>query len=140
MFKLRSLTIGFLTLITIAPSSQAATFQTRLKLHQIDGELSAQKLVPLKKSSSLRTTVIFKTPIAAPSNKKVDSSDNRENQRIKTACQREIEARQPFGAISERPLSVGENPKNSNSSSNFSSFSTFKSSTYSGNCNFTGKF
>jgi hypothetical protein len=137
MLKLVSLTLGLLTLVSIVPSSPAATFQTRPELHQIDGKLHVQKLAPIKKSSSLRTTVMFKTPVTTPSNQKGDlSTESKENQRVKTACQKEIESRQPFGS-NERPLAVNQNPNKSN---NFSGFGNFGNSTYTGNCNFTGKF
>ena len=136
MLKLVSLTL-VLTLATIVPHARSATFQTHLKPHRINSELHAQKLVPVKKSSSLRETVIFKTPVTTSSNKKAKlSPENKENQRIKTACQREIETTPRFSS-NERLLSISENPNQPN---NFNGFSNFSKSTSVGDCSFNVKF
>ena len=136
MLKIVSLTL-VLTLTTIVPHARSATFQTHIKPHRINSELHVQKLVPVKKSSSLRQTVILKTPVTTSSNKKAKlSPENKENQRIKTACQREIETSSRFSS-NERPLGLSQNPNQPN---NFNAFSNFSNSTPVRNCSFNVNF
>lgn len=135
MPKLVSLVLGTLTLMTIAPLAQSATFSVQSTPHRIDGKLLVQKLAPIKKSSSLGKTLILKTPVTT-SGKKIElSPELKETQLVKTACQREVESRQQFGS-NERPLALNEKPNRSGSLNYFNSLN----STYVGNCSFTGKF
>jgi hypothetical protein len=136
MFRFASLAIGLLTVVMIAPSSQATIFQNRPTLPSANGSLHAQKIAPMKKSAILGTTVIKKTPVKAPSDRKIElSPEIKESQRIK-GCQRELNQTQRVGA-NERPVGFPDNSKTSN---NFNSFHNPVNSTYTGDCSFSKEF
>jgi hypothetical protein len=125
MLNLTSLAFAFglVTLVTVAPSSQspvgAATMQHRLTLPRIAGNLSAQKLAPIKRSIPLGTTVIDRTVVSAPPAKKSKSSPEvPDNQPMSLDCRRELDAR-PMFSSNERPVPNLNNPANLDRSNNF---------------------
>ncbi len=118
MLKLTSLAFGLITLVTFAPSSKCsaraalpvATIQNQLTVTRIAGNLSAQKLSPIKRSSPLNTTVIDRTVVSTPPAKKPRSSPEvKENRQLSVECRRAIEARPQFSS-NERPIPDLNNP------------------------------
>lgn len=144
MLKLAALAFGFLTVVTlakpigtiIAPSVQSTNFQDYQTKPGTNGKLYAEKLLPIKKSVKLGPTVTKGTSETVPINRKVElSPENKDRQRIKTACQQEFEDRNRFGS-NERSVGVFDNSSNSKNVNNF----IFNKSTYTGNCSFSGEF
>jgi hypothetical protein len=136
MLKLTSLAFGLFTLVTVAPSSQSsvgatATFQNRATVPNIAGNLSAQKLAPIKKLIPLGTTVIDRTVISTPPVKKSKSlPEVKETQPISVECRREVDARPQFSS-NERPVPNLNDPSNLNQLHNFSN------NTNQGGCSFS---
>jgi hypothetical protein len=133
MFKLASL-----AMMPLVPSAQAATFPDR-QPSQINRVIFAQKLVPIKKSSKLKTTVILTTPVDATRARKVELSPaDRVNQQ-KADCQREMSAGASIGA-NERAVGLSGSASNATDRSNQPDPLPNFHNTATGNCNFLGKF
>jgi hypothetical protein len=117
MFKLASLRLGLLATLLLVPSSQAATFQDRPPLTRINGTMFVQKLVPIRKSSKLKTRVMLKTPVAVPRSRKVELAPaDRESQR-KVDWQREMNDSSSIGA-NERAVGLSGRGSNATDWSN----------------------
>ena len=138
MFKLVLFTLGLLTTMPLVPSSQAATSQDRPPTPQINRVMFAQKLVPIRKSSKLKTPVMLKTPVAVPRSKKVELAPADKESQQQVECQREVNASQRSGA-SERP--VGLSGRASNSTDPFNQPGSLPNlNNSSGKCNFSVRF
>jgi hypothetical protein len=119
MFKLTSLILGFLIVISAPTRSQSATLQNQSTPQRINPQLHVQKLIPIKKSLMLRTTVIDKTPA---DNQPEPSPAAKEAQPIKSVNQRDFDDRNRFGS-NERPITILNNSPNANGLNSFGNFS-----------------
>ncbi len=148
MLKFTMLALGFLTFVTIAPSARSTIFQIDRTQSDINGQLYAEKLVPIKKSVKLAPTVIKATSKKVPIDRKVElSAESKERQRIQTACQPEFGNPDRFksneravGMFENSPTANGSNPNGSNlnSSNNiFNSPDSSNSSANQGGCGFS---
>ena len=137
MLKFAVLVLGFLTVVTIAPSARSTNFQNDRTQSDVNGQLHAEKLVPIKKSVKLAPTVMKGTSVPVPIDRKVEMSpENKERQRIKTACQREFDDRNQFKS-NERAVGMFENSTTASSSNNFANSNNFNSSVNQGSCGFS---
>jgi hypothetical protein len=139
MLKLASLTLGLLTMMLLVPSSQAATTQNQPPLLRINGAMYSQRLVPIRKSSKLKTTVILNAPVSAPRANKFEISPADRSSQRQVECQREMNASQRIGAT-ERPVGLSGRDRNSVDKSNQLDLFPHFNNTAAGNCNFSGKF
>ena len=109
MFKFVSLALGFLTVMTIAPSSRSTMVPTHRNQPSINGNLHAEKLVTIKRSTILRTS-IKKTF----NDQKVElSASDKESQRIRTSCPGGFNNSNRFGS-NERPVGFPDSTSNNN--------------------------
>ena len=113
MLRFAALVFGFLTVVTIAPSARSTNFQIervreasrREARHQggrtrsnVNGQLHAEKLVPIKKSVQLAPTVIKTKSAKVRVDRKVElSAESKERQRIQTTCARQLPVGTQFG-------------------------------------------
>ncbi len=157
MLKFAALALGVLTVVTtIAPIARSTEFQLeREARHQggrtrsnANSQLRAEKLVPIKKSAKLAPTVIKATSRKVPIDRKVElSAENKEIQRIQTACQPEFANRGQFksneravGMFENSPTANGNNPNGSNLNAQnniFNSPYSSNSSANQGSCGFS---
>jgi hypothetical protein len=141
MFKPAALALGLLTVLMVVSgsrsSAKAATIivPTDRVQSRIQGNLYAEKLIPIKQSTSLRKTAIEGTSAQSTNRQPVLSPEQQKSQRIKTACQQEYDDRNRFGS-NERSVGIFDNSSNSKTVNNF----IFNTSTYTGSCNFSGEF
>ena len=138
MLKFAVLVLGFLTVVTIAPSARSTNFQIDRTQSDVNGQLHAEKLVPIKKSVKLAPTIIKATSKKVPIDVNVGlSAETKERQRIQTACQREVDGRRS----NERAVGMFENSKTENSSNpnanGFTSADSLNNSVNQGSCGFS---
>jgi hypothetical protein len=118
MLKLTSLAFGLISVATLAPSDRCFAATALPMAPRMAGNLSAQKLAPIKRSSPLGTTVIDRTVISTPPVKKSKSSPEvTETQQMNVECRRELDAR-PIFSSNERPVPDLNNPFKNNSFGN----------------------
>jgi hypothetical protein len=147
MFKPAALALGLLTVLMVVSGSRsfAVVATTTVSTDQIPakvwGNLHAEKLLPLKQSTSLKKTAIEGKSVKSPTRPPALSREQQENQRIKTACQREFDDRYRFGS-NERSVGILDNSSTTKTGSTFgfNSLSSYHQSTYTSDCNFSGKF
>jgi hypothetical protein len=147
MLKFSALALGVFTVLIVAPSSQFAAGASKPTISsdptqlKVQGNLQAEKLAPLKQSTSLKKMAIEGKSVKSPTRPPALSLEQQESQRIKTACQREFDDRHRFGS-NERSIGILDNSSNAKTGSNFgfNSLSSYNQSTYTSDCNFSGKF
>lgn len=139
MLKLTALGLGFITAIAIVPAAESAIFEHHQPQGQTNSRLHAEKLIPLKKLGKLAPTVIKGTSVGAPKSRSVElSPQNKERERIKTACQPQFGDRNAFKS-NELAVGILDNSKttSADTSSSFPAISnTFNNSNTQGNCGF----
>jgi hypothetical protein len=119
MFKLTLLAFGLISVTTVASIDRCFAATNLPTIPRIAGNLSAQKLTPIKRSSPLGKTVIDRTVISTPPAKKPQSSAaSKENQQMSDECRRELDAR-PLFSSNERPVPGIENQFKNGSFNNF---------------------
>lgn len=119
MFKLTLLAFGLISVTTVAAIDRCFAATNLPTIPRIAGNLSAQKLTPLKRSSPLGKTVIDRTVISTPTVKNSRSSvEAKENQQLSVECRRELDA-QPRFSSNERPVPGIENQFKNSSFNNF---------------------
>jgi hypothetical protein len=157
MLKFAALALGLLAVVTlakptlgtrryangtiIAPSYKSTSFQIDTTRSDVNGQLHAEKLVPIKKSVKLAPMVIKATSVKVPIDRKVElSAENKERQRIQTACQPEFGNRGQFKS-NERAVGMFENSKTENRSNTnangFTSADSLNNSVNQGSCGFS---
>ena len=141
MLKFAALALGFLTVITTAPSARSTNFQIDRTRSDVNGQLHAEKLVPIKKSVKLAPTIIKATSKKVPIDVNVGlSAETKERQRIQTACQQESGDRNQFKS-NERAVGMFENSKTADSSNpnakGLTSADSLNSSVNQGSCGFS---
>ena len=141
MLKIATLALGFLTVITIAPSARSTNFQISRTRSDASSQLHAEKLVPIKKSVKIAPTVIKTTSTKARIDRKVElSAESKERQRIQTACARQLPVGTQFGS-NERAVGMFESSKTADSSkpnaNGFTNADSFNNSSNQGSCGFS---
>ncbi len=114
--------------MTIAPARSTHSQIEREARHQgdrtrsdVDGQLHAERLVPIKKLAKPVPTVKA-TSAKAPIDRKPEPSPaNREPQPVKSQSQREFEDRS-WLRPNERPINVWDNSRDGNSLNGFGNF------------------
>ena len=139
MLKITVLVFGFITTIAIVPAAESRIFEHQPQA-QTNRRLHAEKLLPLRKSVKLAPTVMKGTSVSVPKNRGVGiSAQNKERERIKTACQPQFEVRYVFKS-NERPVGILDNSKTTSVNTSSSFPDSIKNSETSGSCGFTVPF
>ena len=104
MLKIAILAMGLLAVVTIAPNAESTNFQLDHARSDVNGQLHAEKLVPIKKSVKLAPTIIKATSAKVPTDRKQELSPAYEGpQPVTSTSQREFEDR-TWSRPNERPI------------------------------------
>jgi hypothetical protein len=122
MLKIASCILGLLFVVVVTPISQATTFQLPIQL-RIPRQLYAQKLVPIKKSFTIKDTVVKQKPVVKKYtreelNLSTDSKD-------KAECEQITKYRSNFG-VNDRPVVTANTLYNNSNSVNNQSCTIFR--------------
>lgn len=128
MLKITALAVGFITVVTISPA-RSTNFQINRSHSDVNGQLHAERLVPIEKSvkiwPKLLPKVIKATSAKVPIDRKPELLPaNKEPQPVKSQSQREFEDRS-WLRPNERPISIWDNSRDGNSLNGFGNFRNF---------------
>lgn len=152
MLKIAGLAMGLLTVVTIAPNAEAKSFQIervreasrREARYQggrtradVNGQLHAEKLIPLKKLGKLSPAVIKGTSVGVLKNRTIElSTQSKERDRIKTACQQQFDKSDPLKS-NQRIVGIIDHSRVTPVNTPANSVSNFETQ---GGCGFSGSF
>ena len=138
MFKFISLALGLITVMAIAPIGRSTMVPTRPNQLGINGNLHAEKLVTIKRSTILGTTTIKGTSIKKAFNdhKVKLSASEKESQRIRTNCPQAFDNFFNRFGSNERPVGFPDK-LNDNNVNSFSNVNTFNNTGGSEGCSFS---
>lgn len=125
MLKIAMLAMGLLAVVTIAPNAESTNFQLNRARSDVNGQLHAEKLVPIKKSVKLAPTIIKATSAKVPIDRKQELSPAYEGPQPVTSVSQQEFKDLNWLRPNERSISIWSNSKDGKGFSGFGNFYNF---------------